>query len=58
MFPAHLGKRFWYGYLVPGKSYCTYPEQQDSPEQSLSIGNYLGPGAISMYRLANVCEFE
>jgi hypothetical protein len=27
-------QRFWYGYLVPGKSDYTYPEQQDSDAAS------------------------
>jgi hypothetical protein len=28
VYPAHLRERFWYGYLVPGKSHYIYPERQ------------------------------
>jgi hypothetical protein len=36
-------------------------EHSDQPvkvPERVTDGNYLGPGAISTYRLANVCEFE
>jgi hypothetical protein len=30
VFPVYLSHRFWYRYLVSGKSHYIYPAQQDS----------------------------